>query len=921
MLKKIVIIMTLILSATCFSKNTSNSKKLIVKKLDNGMTYYFYKNSKPKNRASVNVIVNAGSLQEEENQLGLAHFLEHMCFNGTENYKKNSIIKYFESIGLSFGGDLNAHTSFNETVYKLKLPTNNKKKFEKGIEILFEMTFKATLTQEDIDLEKQVIIEEWRLGQGISERLYKNVYEKAIFENSMYKKRRVIGDMDIIKNAKKENLEAFYKKWYRPENMAIVVVGDLNEEYVEKTITKYFGKAEKKEKIIPRKYSLKELEDNFIIFRDEEIKVPEFQMISRKDRNLIYNEKYFKDSIGKILLKNILKNKYIMEINLGNESLLSGGLSWNNYIKDTTQSVYGTLVQGKEKKGIKTVYENLKYLGEKEISKEELDLEKKEILNTLEMIVKNKDSIHNKQIIKDINGIFIKNDLFLSPEETLEIYLKYVNEINPLYIKELAKDIYIDKAAYILYLPKNENKVFENKDDFKNFIGKLRKGKIEKSNLEIKEIKLNIMNLKEGKINSIVKKNGYEELKLSNGINTFYKKTDFKKDEIIISLIKEEGNSNENDINYLNSLMASSMINDSGAGNVLAKDLNMYMKGKKFKVIPFIDEYIQGVKIISTKKDLEESLNYFLNIVLNPKIDNQIYNINMKGLKELIQNRKNSSKDVFKDKIIEILYNNNFRKRALTIKDLEKIEKNKMLEVYKNKFSNFNNYKLIIVGSLEEEKLQNILKKYFASLPVDSSINKEYKKNNLIYPVGKIEDEVIKGRDKKIKVNIFYPIKVKYNQENKYLVNTLSKILKINLTEEIREKMGGIYGVSVRSKLDKYEPGLLEIKFSTDPKKQEKVTNAILEEIRKINEGKINIETLNSVKENYKNIYEDNQNENYYWVNFLTNKLIEKEDYKKITPEKYNELVEKNKLSKFAEKFVDANNYIKVILKPKQVKK
>ncbi|MFK4785205.1 M16 family metallopeptidase [Fusobacterium sp. MFO224] len=920
-MKRLIAITMLILNVTCFSIMKGNSEKLIFKKLNNGMTYYFYKNNNPKNRASVNIIVNVGSLQEGDNQLGLAHFLEHMCFNGSDNYKKNDIIKYFQAIGLSFGRDLNAHTSFNETTYKLKLCTDNKVKFEKGIEILSEMIFKPSLNQEDIESEKKIIMEEWRLEQGISNRIYENIYQEAIFKNSQYEKRKIIGDINIIKNIKKEDLKSFYDKWYTPENMAIVVVGDLDEKYLDGVINKNFGKKINKKLNSPQKYSLKELEDNFIIFRDSEIKIPEFQMTFRKNRQLIHDEKYFKDAIGKMLLKNILKNKYTMEINLGNRSLLSGGISWDDYTQDTIETVYGVLTQDWEKEGIKTIYKNLKIIGEEGVSEGELNLEKRDILNTLEMMVKNKNSIHNEKIIKDINQVFIKNGLFLSPEETLEVYSKYVNEVDSTYIKNLTKSIYNDKATYILYLPKNENKIFENEKEFKKFIECLKKEKVKNPDFKIKKTKLNKIKLKEGEISSFIQKENYKEIKLSNGIEVFYKKTNFKKDEIIISLTKEEGSSNENDIGYLNTLMASSMIVDSGAGNISSKDLNMYMKGKKFKVIPFIEEYTQGVKIISTKKDLEEALEYFLNIMLNPKIDNNIYNINMEGLKKLVNNRENSSEDVFEDKIIEILYRNNLRKRVFNEEELNKIEKAKMLEVYKNKFSNFNDYKLVIVGTIEEERLKNILKKYFASLPVDKSINKKYKKNNISYPIGYISDEVVRGNDKKIKVNIFYPIKVKYSQENKYLANTLSKILKINLTDKIREEMGGVYGISTKVIIDKYEQGLLLVEFSTDPKKQEEVVNGVLKEIKKINEGKIDLKVLNSIKENYKNIYENNQNENYYWAKFLENKIMEKEIYKEITPEKYNELVEKNRLSEFAKKFIDKKNYIKVVLKPQQEKK
>lgn len=921
MLKKLFVIIMMLLNSLCFAQIKGNSKDLIVEKLDNGMTYYFYKNKKPENRVSINILVKAGSLQEKENQRGLAHFLEHMCFNGTENYKKNSIIKYFESIGLSFGGDLNAHTGFYETVYKLNLPTDDRNKFQKGIEILYEMVFKATLNQEDIDSEGKIIKEEWRLGQGLSDRVYKQVYQKAVFKDSKYEKRRVIGDMAVVESAKTENMKEFYYKWYHPENMAIVVVGDVDKKYLDGVVKKYFNKKIERKYTVPKKYPLKELKDNYIIFKDKEIKVPEFQITYRKDRTLVYDEKYFKKIVGKTLVKRLFKNRCYRELGEGNTSLLDVDLSNDVYMKDFNESIYGLLSEGQEKKAIKTIYDNLRYLGEQPIGKEELELEKKDILNGLSILVKNKDSIHSGEIIEKINKVFITDGIFLSPREVLEIYRKYLNEIDSLYIGALAREIYNDNGSYILILPEKQKEVFKNKEEFKLFMEKLKDDALKEKEFITGNIKLEEVKLQKGSISSVKNRADYKELTLSNGMEVLYKETKFKKNEILISLFKEEGTSIENYRNYLNTFMGTSIILDSGVGNIGVKDLNSYMKGKNFSVVPYISEYKQGIDIISTKEDLNEALKYFLNAIKNPKIDDNIYNINMETLRNIIINRKNSSRDVFQDKVTEILYKNNPRKKFITEEDLNKITKEGILTTYKKKFSDFKDYKIVVVSSIKEEKLKDILEKYFAALPVNISNEANKIKYNIQYPEGIVSENVVKGIDKKIKVNIFYPIKVKYNQENKYLGKSIAKILEISLTENIREKMGGVYGISVNTKMNKFEPSLLVIQFSTDPKKELEVRKGIENEVEKINKGKIDLKTLNSVKENYRNIYESLIKENYYWKIFLENKILEKEKYEKMTPEKYNVLVSEERLSEFGKKFIDKGNYINIILKPEKEKK
>lgn len=913
--KKLILIFFIILTLFSYAESAiKNSDRLIERKMSNGMTYYIYKNKKPEKRASINVIVKSGSLQEDEDQKGMAHFLEHMCFNGTENYEKNNIIKYFESIGLSFGGDLNAHTSFYETVYKLKLPTDDKEKFEKGVEILYEMTFKALLTQEDLNSEKEIIVEEWRLYQGFRDRLYKNVFQKSIFANSLYEKREVIGDMGIIKSTDRATIKRYYDKWYHPENMAIVLVGDVDEKYAESIIKKYFDKPESRKYIKPQEYSLKELDDNYIIFKDKEIKIPEFQITYRQDRNLIKNDTYIKDSVTMSLLKSIIRNRYDKEITTGNDSILGGDISVSTYKKDDVISLYGVLNENNMKKGIETTLKSLKYLSEYEISFEELNLEKENYLVSLENILKNKDSITNENLIGEINNSFIDDELFLDIEDTVEYYKRSSHTISTKDIKKLAKKIFEDKGAYILLLPEKENLEIKTKNDFKKLITDIKNTKLEKEIYKAPNLTLNKVKLTRGKVSSIKNMKDYKEMTLSNGIEVLYKKTDFKKDEIYISLFKEEGSSVSSSKDYFNSLYASSLIKESGIGNIEAENLNLYMKGKEFSISSNIFSYSQGINLISNKENLEEALNYFTNLVYNPKIDDDIYNVNLNAMKNILKNRKNSSKDVYRDKIIEIVYSNHERKRNITEKDLSLLSKENILNIYKNKFGDFKNYKMVVVGSIDEKDLVTVLEKYYASLPVASN-NKTYKSYDIKYPNGIIENEVVKGIDKKIIVSIMYPIKKEYNPKNAYMTDAISRLMRITLIEEIREKLSGVYGISARTNLNKYENSLFTISFSTDPKKEKEVIEAIHKEIDKLIVGDIKQETINSVVENYKLTYEMNQKENSYWIGYLKEKSINN-NYKVLNPNDYKLLITKENIKNFSKNFIDKSNYFQVILKP-----
>ena len=289
------ILLFTLFSLSLSGKNFENSKNLISGKLENGIHYYIYKNNKPENKAMLNLVVKTGSLMEEDNEQGIAHFMEHMAFNGTTKFEKNEMIKYLQSIGLSFGGDLNAYTSFDRTVYKLLVPTTPKE-LEDGIEVLREWASEATLSPQEIDSEKKVVIEEWRLRQGLAQRLG-DVQKKALFEGSRYFDRFPIGLPEIINEADQNLVKGFYQKWYQPENISIIAVGDFDTNQIENFIHKYFNYQGTQKGKTPMEYSLKKLKNKYVVFSDDEIRYNTFTITKILDRDVIKDEKSMKNSI------------------------------------------------------------------------------------------------------------------------------------------------------------------------------------------------------------------------------------------------------------------------------------------------------------------------------------------------------------------------------------------------------------------------------------------------------------------------------------------------------------------------------------------------------------------------------------------------------------------------------------------------
>lgn len=902
----------LLISFLAFAEKIENSKNLLTGKLSNGLTYYIYKNKKPENRAELNLIVKAGSLLEEEQEQGIAHFMEHMAFNGTKKYEKNEMIKYLESLGLSFGGDLNAYTSFDRTVYKLNVPTDNTNSFEKGIEVLREWATEATLDPQQVENEKKIIIEEWRLRQGLAQRLG-DMQKKAIFYNSRYFDRFPIGLPNTINSASSDIIRGYYKKWYTPKNMSVAVVGDIDTKKVEELIKKYFSFEDKREYSQGKEFKLKDLKNSYIVFTDPEIRYSTLTITKFLDRKLIDTVENFQDSIENQLLFNILNTRIVNLTKESNCPIIEGEVYSYNINKYT--DIFSTAVvlrEDKLKEGITLINNILKSSAKNGISKNELELEKKNMFNYYKSIVANKDSIQHNIYIDAIVDHIVDGESFLDVDKEFEIFKKVLKNIDISQLNQKIKDIYDKEGVYFLSAPQ-KNSIISN-NDLKLIIEK------DKSNIN-NFLSFNDstyvfppLNLKEGNL----KKIDEDSYLLSNGIKVSTKNSDFEKDRIYIKLFKKEGSSVNNYDDYLNSLLATNLVTNSGAGNLKPNEIESFMKGKNFNISSYINDYEQGFTIISDKENLIPALEYLNYSIREPKIDTEIFNTTILNIKENIKNRQNSPMAIYGDNITAIYSGNNERRKAFTLKDLEKISKKKALNIFKEKFDNFNGYNLIIVGAFDDKELPKLLKKYFASLPTDEKVITP-NPLNLAIPKNIVNEKIVKGIDKKSTVTFIFPYNSTYGNNERILYSGFSRILNIVLIEDIREKIGGVYSIYSKVSLspNNFGEDLLTISFSCDTKRVDEISNAVLNSIKSLLEN-IDQKKIDSVIKNYELSYDTELKENSFWVNYLYQRATVGKNYKIPTPKEYKKLLTKENLINYNKKAINLNNYINITLIPEK---
>ena len=904
------ILLFTLFSLSLSGKNFENSKNLISGKLENGIHYYIYKNNKPENKAMLNLVVKTGSLMEEDNEQGIAHFMEHMAFNGTTKFEKNEMIKYLQSIGLSFGGDLNAYTSFDRTVYKLLVPTTPKE-LEDGIEVLREWASEATLSPQEIDSEKKVVIEEWRLRQGLAQRLG-DVQKKALFEGSRYFDRFPIGLPEIINGADQNLVKGFYQKWYQPENISIVAVGDFDTNQIENFIHKYFNYQGTQKGKTPKEHSLKKLKNKYVVFSDDEIRYNTFTITKILDRDVIKDEKSMKNSIIDQLLFNIL-NTRLNNLQKESDTPFLQSLVYK-YDINNSQDIFSAVAVIKNNKlseGITLLNNFLKSSAKNGVTDYELELEKENLINNYKNLVTNKESITHETYADSLVEHVMSGECFIDIDEEFNIYSTLIKNITTKDLNKRIKKIYKENSLYFLTTSTSQNKINEKQ------LEELIKESKNSNKIIDFSIKPVILTPLKTSLGSFTKETDGKYL-LSNGIKVFSKKTDFDKDKIYIKLFKKEGSSSNDYTTFINSTIAPTIIEQSGVGNLKPTDIDTFMKGKNFSISSYISDYEQGFIISTDRKNLELALEYMNYLIYEPKVDKIIYENTISDLKESLNNRNNSPQIVYRDKIREIYSGKNNRKLPLSEKDLTLISPEKVLNIYKEKFSNFSEYNLIVVGSFNEEELEKNLKTYVASLPSKKS-ETTITPLDLKIPKNIVKEKIIKGVDKKATVTLIFPYNFKYGYEEKTLYNSFSQILNIALIEDIREKIGGVYSISSRTSLspNNYGEDKMVISYSCDISRVDEIEKAVLQSLESLLYKDIDKEKINSVVKNYELSYNTEMKENSFWFNYLYQKITVP-NYKLATPEEYKELVTKENIWKVNRKAINLKNYISVTLIPEK---
>jgi len=903
--------------------------KVKIGTLPNGLKYYIQKNAKPEKRVELRLVVNAGSLQEDDDQLGIAHFVEHMCFNGTKNFKKNELVSYLQSVGVKFGAHLNAYTSFDETVYILPIPSDKPDILDKGFQILEDWAHNVSFEGEEIDKERGVVIEEWRTGLGAQQRIRDKTFP-VIFKGSRYAERLPIGKVEILQNFKHDAARRFYRDWYRPDLMAVMVVGDVDPVEMEAKIKEHFSRLVPVEK--PRERKNSEIPDHketlVVTATDKEANSTQMQIIFKQpaERTLTYADAR-RDLL--YFLFSGMFNLRLREISQKADPPYNfASANYGGFLR--TKNAYTLFSSTSEKKvelALKTILAENKRVIDNGFTAGELENYKKQLLNFYESDYNDRDKTESGRYIGGYVQSFLSGDPSSSIEWDYEFVSKVlptikVEEINPL-IKKWVKD---ENLVISITGPEKDELKAVTETSIRNLIKEASELKTEA--YAFKEIAQPLMAnaptagkvTKETNIESL----GAVEYVLSNGVKVAIKTTDFKNDEIRMSAFSFGGTSLVEEADDFSAQFASQIVNSSGLANFSPIDLQKVLSGKNVFVSPYINRNSEGFFGSSSPKDFETMLQLTNLYFTAPRKSKEDFDSLMVKFKAILANLFANPESFYSRQLGVLLAQDNARAKALAgffFFFLEKINLDSVYKIYQDRFADASDFNFIFVGNIDPKTAKPLLETYLGSLPAKNR-NESYKDLGIRPPKGVIEKEVKKGKDPKSIVTMIFANDLADKKDERF-IRSLAQGLSIKLIENLREEKGGVYGTSANAGIEKYPhpSASISIRFTCSPDNVQKLITAAYEEIKKVQENGFSPEDLNKIKEAQRRDLERNQKENFYWVNLLQSVYQDKEDPQELTQANFSKKIEElssEKLKETAQKYMKLDNRVIFTMNPEE---
>ncbi|NLB25268.1 MAG: insulinase family protein [Bacteroidales bacterium] len=893
--------------------------------LHNGLTYYVRSNSKPANRAELMLAVKAGSIDEDDDQQGLAHFVEHMSFNGTKNFPKNELVNYFESIGMEFGPEINAYTNFDETVYMLKIPLDTSLYLDKGLQVLYDWACQVTDADEEIEKERGVIREEWRRGRDANFRM-QQIWLPVFLHNSKYAERLPIGKIEIIEEGSPETLRRFRKDWYRPDLQAVIAVGDFDRDEIVQKIIEKFSQIPAAENPREKKYfDIPDHKETLIsIVTDKEAQYSIAYLFYKHPLNISKTVGDYRQSILYGLYNTMINNRLAEKSQQAEPPFIIGQSVFSNLFGP--KSVYQSVAichNDKIEEGLKAVLSENERIKRYGFTKTELERNKRALISRIEKLYNERDQQGSKNFAEEYKRNFLlTEEPFPGIEKEYEYYKTFLpgielEEVNQLAVNWITKE----NRVIVINAPETEKTKLPGEEELLILLNELEEADLEQYEDFDDDIPLIINELPGCRIvkEIYIEKVDAVEWTLGNAAKVIIKKTDFKDDEILFNAWSPGGTSLYGADDDISADLASKIMELSGVGEFDKITLDKMLADKVLTISPFISELREGFTGNSSINDFEILLQMLYLYFTEPRFDETTFRSFMSRMAGILQNRALSPEAAIQDTLETVLANYHKRARPMNATLLNEADFERIKLIGRDRFKNASDFVFFFVGNIDTATVRPLFEKYIGSIP--SMEYKEAWKNLQINPPpGIVEKIVKKGQEDKCIQYIVFHGDFKYSSQNVMLIDAMGKILTTRLLEVIREDKSSAYSIGAKPSTSKYadEEYTVTIYYGTDPVKREEIKNAVFSEIKTFFKKGPSKEELNKAKEKMMREREVAMKENSYWLNLLSNTYYLKEgDFSEFGT--YNALFDKitlRSVKKAFKKYFNFKNYISVALVP-----
>jgi len=899
-----------------------------VGKLPNGLTYYIRQNAKPEKRVELRLVVNAGSVLEDNDQRGLAHFLEHMAFNGTKNFPKTEVVKYLESIGVRFGADLNANTSFDETIYILPVPTDSAGILEKSFQFLSDVATGITFDSMQVVGERGVVLEEWRGRLGAGERILDKQLP-VFLAGSRYAERLPIGLPTIIESANPAPLRRFWRTWYRPDLMSVVVVGDLPPDRMRALVTRYFSGVVKPTAPRARVASLVPDVDTtrISILQDKELTNTQLSVRWQQKARTEITVGDYRTSVVERLLDAMLNMRLSEIAQKPDAPILGAGAARGNFVRPLDiYLISATPKEGLALPALQVLLTESERVRQHGFLQSELDRARTNLLRGYERAFDERAKTESAAFVEEYIAHFLSGQPFPGTEYETDLVRKLLPLVTLDEVNRLAKAPRgAANRTVAITSPEKDGLAVPTDDDVKKVLASVASATVAAYTENVAEGALVPNAPLPGKVltERVIADVGLTEWVLSNTVRVFVKPTDYKADEILMRAWSPGGISQLPDADVLRAQQAADAMGRGGLGNYSLVDLRKKMTGKAANVAPFIDELNEGLNGSASPKDLETMMQLIWLRLQAPRPDTSAFQAMIQQYTAALANKDANPQSVFGDTVSVTLAQGNARVRPLNVARLQELNLKRMEEIYRDRLGDATDLTFLFVGTIDVAALKPLVEQWIGALP--ASGRKEVGKD--VGPkllMGAVDKTVKKGIAPQSNSLVLLTGSAEWTREQSYLASSMGELLEMRLLDRLREAMGGTYGVSVSASLSRAprQEWQVAVQFGSAPDRAEALYKAVLQEMDSLKRVLPSAAEVERVREQQRRELEVARKQNAYWMSALATKIEFGDDPSSVLQaEQLMAALTPAQLMAAAKKYLDTANIARFVLQPEAAPK